>query len=139
PLPLAGLSLGFCADGNCLEVATRKQTVYEGCGANTGENPADDQCAPGTAPQRDAYDYTGKQFDPENCSSGNSTDESPARCSPPNDPTGGMDYWRQHESPQVNAQPGIQEYEDPDPQGSPISQLPYPTRPCTSGAAGSSQ
>jgi hypothetical protein len=136
-IPFAGGSLGFCADGNCIELTTRQQTIYEGCGANTGENVADDQCPSGAAKERDAADYTGKQWHPPNCNSGDTKSQSPASCdSPPANPSGGMDYWRTQEAQQVNTQPGLQEYEDPDAQGSPLSQLPYPNPALYVGSCG---
>jgi hypothetical protein len=133
---VVGGALGFCADGNCVEVTTHKQTVYQGCNASTGETAANDQCAPGTPPQRDVADYSGKQWHPPGCNSGDTKSQSPAECDNATNPSGGMDYWRQHESPQVNAEPGIQEYEDPDAQGSPIGSVPYPNPALYVGTCG---
>jgi len=143
PEGLINYSGGFCADGNCGEVTTQSQTVYYGCDANTGENQADDQCTGANGPnsERDSYDYAGKQWDPEACSSGGEQGQttpepdSPAECdTSPSNPSpsgstntsGGEQYWRQHEAHKVDDQPGVQEYEDPDPQGSPTPEYPNP-------------
>ncbi len=102
PFPLAGLSEGQCADGFCIESTTQRQQLYSG----------------GTAGSRDVTDYSSKQFDPYNCSSGDATSEAPPAC-------GGtsLNDWRQQEKQAVYAEPGVQVYEDPDPQGSPIDPL----------------
>jgi hypothetical protein len=150
---LFNFSLGFCFDGYCGETTTQQQTLYYGCDANTGENAADDQCTGANGPDssRNVADYSGKQWDPEACSSGGEqgdTDDpepdSPAACdtSPTNpspsgasNPSGGEDYWRQHEDHTVVAEPGITEYEDPDAQGSPDSPL-YPDPALYVGSCG---
>lgn len=153
PEGLANLSAGGCADGNCVNLTTQRQVVYQGCGANTGENQAADQCPPGrSGSSRDAADYGGVQWDPYQCSSGGVQTQpasqpqadSPAECdtSPTNpSPTGtanangGEDYWRQQEPSQVVAEPGVQLYEDPDPQGSPATPL-YPDPAAYVGTCG---
>jgi len=101
PVPVADAGAGGCADGFCVSVQTRQRTVYE------GGNPHQRS--------RNAYDYSGKQWDPYSCSSGSQQSQSTSSC-------GGhtMDYWRRQEAQQVNAEPGVQVYEDPDPQASPI-------------------
>ena len=107
---------GLCADGICGQVTTRQQTVYKGCGANP-----DVPCS-GAPTSRDVYNYDTKQWDPYNCSSGDATSEQkgPNGCG---DQT--MNQWRAKEASNVLAQPGIQIYEDPDPQGSPAGPV-YP-------------
>jgi hypothetical protein len=99
PVPVAGASEGQCADGFCGEITTQQQTLYSG----------------GTTGSRDVTDYQGKDWDPYNCSSGDTTSQAPASC-------GGqsLDSWRQQEAKSVQAEPGVQVYEDPDPQASPI-------------------
>ncbi len=64
---------------------------------------------------RDVYDYSGKQWDPYTCNSGDQESETPEEC-------GGqsMNEWRQQEAGTVNAEPGVQVYEDPDAQASPL-------------------
>ena len=143
PEGLVNFSTGMCADGNCADLTTQQETVYYGCGANTGENQASDKCSKSNkGSKRDAANYAGKQWDPYNCSSGGSQTQpkgqpqpdSPSQCdtsksnpspSGSTNSSGGMDYWRQQEASQVNAEPGFQFYEDPDPEGSPAVPI-YP-------------
>ncbi len=99
PVAVADAGSGACADGLCASVQTRRRTVYQG----------------GSQGSRDVYDYSGKQWDPYGCNSGDQTSEDPQSC-------GGqsMNQWRQQEAATVNAEPGAQVYEDPDPQSSPL-------------------
>ena len=55
---------GECADGYCTSVHTRRRSVYEGGGKGS----------------RDVYDYSGKQWDPYTCNSGDQTSEAPESC-----------------------------------------------------------
>ena len=118
PVPFAGGSEGFCADGICQEATTQQQVLYQGCGANgpDGKPLPDDKCSSKSAQSRNVYDYSGKQWDPYNCSSGDTTAEAPGPNGCGNQT---MDQWRQQEAHNVYAEPGFQFYEDPDPQGSP--------------------
>jgi hypothetical protein len=99
PVPVAEAGEGACADGYCSSVHTRQGSVYDGGGDGS----------------RNVYDYSGKQWDPYTCNSGDQTAEAPQSC-------GGqsMNDWRQQEAGTVNAEPGAQVYEDPDPQASPL-------------------
>lgn len=100
PVPVAGASEGACADGFCEEATTQRQAVYHG----------------GTKGSREVSDYQGKQWDPYNCSSGDvAAEKACATAQQPN-----MDAWKKSEAQNVYAEPGVQVYEDPDPQGSPI-------------------
>jgi len=152
PEGLINASAGFCADGNCANATTQQQTVYQGCDANTGENVNNDKCTGSNGPKstRDAYNYSGKKWDPYNCSSGGEQGQktpqpdSPTECdTSPSNPSpsastntkGGEDYWRQQEAHSVNAEPGVQEYEDPDPQGSPATPI-YPNPAVYVGSCG---
>jgi len=108
PLPIADAAFGSCADSICATATTRQQDVYNG----TGDNGRTRQVA----------DYSGKDFDPDNCSSGSPSDE--MNCIDAAHPDGMNDY-RREEADHVVAEPGIQYYEDPDPQGSPISPVPH--------------
>ena len=104
PVPVAGASEGSCADNVCEEVTTQQQTVYNG-----GKN----------GQSRNVYDYSTKQWDPYNCSSGSPADEQ--NC---HDATHrNMNDYRNGEAQYVNAEPGVQVYGDPDPQSSPIDPL----------------
>jgi hypothetical protein len=96
PLAIADAGEGECADGYCTSAHTRRRSVYEGGGEGS----------------RDVYDYSGKQWDQYTCNSGDQESETPESC-------GGqsMNSWRQHEAGTVNAEPGVQVYEDPDAQG----------------------
>jgi hypothetical protein len=151
PEGLLNASVGFCADGICLGTTTEKQMIYQGCGANTGENPADDKCtASRKNSERDSFDYSGKQWDPYACNSGGEQrgkhgdgdggykgkpePDSPAACdtsksnpspSGTKNTKGGEDYWRRHEAHEVNNEPGFQFFEDPDAMGSPALPI-YP-------------
>jgi hypothetical protein len=141
PEALVNFSMGFCADGNCIAATTQRETIYQGCDANTGENQAQDQCTGANGPHssRDVYNYSGKQWDPYNCSSGGGSGQSPEPDAPAScdtsksnpspsgskNPNGGESYWRQHEAHDVYAEPGLQVYEDPDAEGSPAGPI-YP-------------
>ena len=116
PVPLVSTGFGACADGICLGVYTAQTTVYQG----------------GTAGQRDVYNYDGKQWDPANCDSGSSADE--LNCNGGPKQPHNMDQYRQAEKQNVVAQPGVQIYEDPDPQASPIG--PYPLPAAYAGTCG---
>jgi hypothetical protein len=105
PVPVAGASEGFCADGICQEVTTYQQALYQG--------------NPGGKSSRDVANYDGKQWDPYNCSSGSPTDEKACQTKG----HGSMNSWRNSEAHTVYAEPGVQVYEDPDPQASPIDPL----------------
>lgn len=141
PEGLVNASGGFCADGNCADVTTQQETVFYGCGANTGEPKSDDACPKGKqGTERDAANYQGKQWDPYNCNSGGEQTQKPPEPDSPQEcdtsssntspsgsknPNGGDQYWRQQEASQVDAEPGVQFYEDPDPSASPATPI-YP-------------
>jgi hypothetical protein len=138
PEGVVNSSTGFCADGICLEGTTQQQTVYYGCGANTGNNPATDQCAPGTPGSGNVYQNGAPASTKEspNCQSG-SRDNSGAACftnadgsSNPN----GANGYRQSTPQQMNAEPGVQTYQDPDPQRSPVA--PFGTPGVYAGTCG---
>lgn len=95
PVPVLSAGTGACADGVCFSVQTERRTVFEGDGKG----------------ERDAYDYGGKRWDPYTC--GGPTDG--------RDDCGGrsLGWWNRSDGT-VHAEPGVQVYEDPDPQGSPI-------------------
>src|SRR4051794_25390612 len=103
PIPIADAGFGSCADNLCAGAYSRQTTLYEG----------------GTPGQRNVYDYSTKNWDPEECSSGSVSDEQ--KCGP-----GGMDSYRQAEAQNVVAEPGVVFYGDPDAQSSPIGPYPLP-------------
>jgi hypothetical protein len=127
PLPGAGAFEGACADGICEEFTTQRQVVYQGCGANKHV-----KCTKDSSNSRDVYNYSGKQWDPYNCSSGDAVSEAPG-------PNGcgsyTMDQWRSKEARYVYAEPGFQFYEDPDPQASPALPV-YPLPSAYVGTCG---
>ena len=111
PVPGVDAGTGACADGVCASVQTQQSVAYQG-GAKKDE-------------QRNVYDYEGKNWDPESCAGPSDTK---ADC-------GGKDirYWHRQEGT-VYVEPGVQVYEDPDPQGSPIG--PYPLTAAYVGTCG---
>ncbi|MCA1830607.1 MAG: hypothetical protein ABR552_04410 [Actinomycetota bacterium] len=101
PLPAGDAGLGFCADGICFSMQTQRRVVYQGGGDG----------------ERDAANYDGVTWDPSRCSGATGSDDA-AHC-------GGHDLsWWNDQVGTVYAEPGVQIYEDPDPEGSPIG--PYP-------------
>lgn len=117
PVAFAGAFTGFCADGFCGEATTSRQTVYQGCSPADNTSGSVKCTAARQSSSRNAYDYSGKKWDPYNCSSGDKTSESPKSCNAT------MDSYRQTEAHNVYAEPGVQVYEDPDPQGSPTDPI----------------
>ena len=117
PIPLLDAGFGMCADGVCLSTQTRERTVYQG----------------GSAGQRDVYNYDGKNWDPAECSSGSLQDEQACHGDGQHAPKN-MDDYRKAEKANVVAQPGVQFYEDPDAEGSPIG--PYPLPAAYAGTCG---
>ncbi|MCU1450490.1 MAG: hypothetical protein JWP02_2660 [Acidimicrobiales bacterium] len=117
PVPLVSAGFGACADGVCLGIYSAKTTVYQG----------------GTSGERDVYNYSGKNWDPAACSSGSDSDEQQCHGPNPGDPQT-MDQYRKAEKQNVVAQPGVQVYEDPDAEGSPIG--PYPLPAAYAGTCG---
>jgi hypothetical protein len=106
PMPLFDAGGGACADGICVGAYSARRTIYQGGG--------------GAGASRDAYNYDGKTWGPYDCSSGDAASEK--ACSDPakgGDP-GGMNAYRAKEAKNVVVEPGVQVYEDPDPQGSPV-------------------
>lgn len=101
PLPFVDAGIGFCADGICMTAQTERRLIFDG----------------GAEGERDAADYQGREWDPTTCSG---TNDGPEDC-------GGVPLsdWNAREG-RVYAQPGIQVYEDPDAQASPLEQLGYP-------------
>ena len=132
PVPLAGAGLGGCADGICFGATAVRRLAY--LGGNIGS-------------RRDAPNYTGKSWDPETCSgeSDGVTKGSATACDDPSTPQincalnpfacstatingsgyENIRYWHNKEGA-VYVQPGLNVYEDPDPQGSPIGPYPIP-------------
>ena len=102
PIPFVHAGFGSCADGICESVQTQQALAYQG-GDSTRS--------------RDVSDYAGQQWDPETCAGPSDGD---ADCG-----HGGILYWHD-QSPTTYVEPGVQVYEDPDPEGSPIGPYPLP-------------
>jgi hypothetical protein len=108
PVPLVRAGAGSCADGICESVRTHREVAYQ------GGDPSQ---------HRDAADYEGQTWDPATCAGPNDT---PADCG-----HDGIDFWHRMR-PTTYVEPGVQLYEDPDPQGSPLDPYPLPALAVTS-------
>ena len=111
PLPAGDFGLGFCADGICFSIVTARQVAYQG-GATDGSS-------------RDVSNYDGKNWDPDSCS-GDDDGSQDDSCDDPNTAeTEDITYWHNQEGT-TYVEPGVQIYEDPDAQGSPLPPYPLP-------------
>ena len=103
PLPVGDAGFGACADGVCFSATTQRRVAYQGGRTDKKQNVAD---------------YQGKEWDPDSCAG---PDDQADDCG--GQPLG---YWKDKDGTYY-AQPGIQIYEDPDPQGSPLGPYPLPS------------
>ena len=112
PLPIADAGGGACADGLCISVqTTQRSQAY----------PTDQASQPIPARDHGVADYGGFSFDPDSCEGGN---DSAADCQDAQHPGYTLVDWNsQNGDPTVD--PGIQIFEDPDAQASPLGG-PYP-------------
>ena len=117
PIPGADGGFGSCADGICESIQTQQRQAY------AGGNP--------DAAPRDVSNYEGHTWDPESCA-GPSDGMEPdgtltTDCNDPNDPSTHRDitYWHDQNG-NVYVEPGVQVFEDPNPEGSPIGPYPLP-------------
>jgi hypothetical protein len=110
PLPIVDAGFGSCADGLCESVQTQQRTAYQGDNHKKS---------------RDVANYDGKQWDPESCAGPSDTHTD---CGP-----GGINHWSKQEGT-VHVEPGVQVYEDPNPEGSPMG--PYPLPAAYAGTCG---
>ncbi|HVV35643.1 MAG TPA: hypothetical protein VHC63_03505 [Acidimicrobiales bacterium] len=104
PIPVAGASFGSCADGICEDATTYRHTVYRGDGSGS----------------RSVADYDGKQWDPFGCSGADLKSEQACDAGPGKPRN--LSDWKATEG-ETHADPGVQIYEDPDAQGSPIDPI----------------
>lgn len=127
PVPFANFGGGACADQICAGGYTSQRSLYQGGG--------------GSGSQRDVYNYQepngqSKDWGPYNCNSGSPANEQACMTQPgsngqtagtctqgggPDDPTCGMNSYRQQEASNVTSEPGVMVYADPDPQASPVA------------------
>lgn len=138
PEGLVNASEGECADSICAEATTQQQAVYYGCVQkpkdsspeaapkskqnNGGNNWGDVTCTSGTPSSTKAYqnDTPASTQEGPNCNGGGpySTETAPNCSETPN-------AYRASTPSRVYAEPGVQTYQDPDPQRSPA--LPFAT------------
>lgn len=104
PLPILDGGTGACADGICFSLQTVRRVAYKS-GAGKKDKP------------RDVSDYEGHEWDPPAC--GGPTDTA-------KDCGGHNLGWWHNRNQTAYVEPGIQIYEDPDPQGSPLDPYPLP-------------
>ncbi len=124
PEGLANYSMGFCADGICGAGSTQQQTVYHGCGYGTHS-----ACHSGTPSSADVFSNSApsSQSEPNSCSAGDGEGEAcPGGKSP--------DTYVSQTPTNENVEPGIQTYQDPDPQRSPAA--PFNTPGVYAGTCG---
>ena len=103
PVPVLDAGTGACADGICVALTTLERTAYQ------GGDPS--------KPKQPVADYTGKLWDPQACGGPSDTADD---CGP-----GDITYWHNLDGRRTT-EPGVQVFEDPDPQGSPIGPYPLP-------------
>jgi hypothetical protein len=103
PVPLLDFGMGACADGICLAATTTERVAYVGGDRAGGRQPV--------------ADYSGKNWDPDTCGGPSDT---PKDCGP-----GGIEKWHKQDGVRTT-EPGVQVYEDPDPQASPLGPYPLP-------------
>ncbi|HEX5266701.1 MAG TPA: hypothetical protein VFW24_07995 [Acidimicrobiales bacterium] len=133
PEGAANASTGACADGICAEATTQQQTLYHGCGANRDVTPKSG-CS---TKNSNVYDYSNDpsvNSESPNCNSGGADSENNKSCS--SNGYTGMDSYRQGTASNVNAEPGVQTYADPDPQRSPADPSIWPTPGIYAGTCG---
>lgn len=136
PEGLVNASEGECADSICAAVTTQQQTEYYGCVQSGGTPPNDPQnnwssvpCAPGTPSSTEVYknDTPASTKEAYGCNAGgpSSTEQACDKNQDGSANNGGANAYRASTPSNVNAEPGIQTYQDPDPQRSPA--LPFAT------------
>jgi hypothetical protein len=101
PLPVGDAGIGFCVDGTCFSAQTQRQVAYQG----------------GADSQRDAADYSDPHTWDQPAQTCNGGDAGQS-CQNP-DGSNGLTYWNNRVGTTYD-EPGVQIYEDPDPEGSPV-------------------
>jgi hypothetical protein len=138
PEGLINGSFGACADGICFGAATQQTTVYQGCGADNlpKKDANEDKCAKGTPQSDDVFhnDTPASTQESPNCNGGGPsstetaclrTDKSPTSSAPGSANPGGADAYRKNTPHDMNMEPGVQTFQDPDPNRSPA--IPFGT------------
>lgn len=152
PEGLANYSEGECADGICGGATTQQQTIYYGCydssnsqtqtwtdngvdGATSPQNnSADDQCTSSAPESTNSYENNSPSSTQEsaNCNSGgpyggaNGTESPCFENADGSANSGGANAYRSGTAQQVNNEPGVQTFQDPDPQRSPAAPFATP-------------
>jgi hypothetical protein len=132
PEGLVDFSFGACADGICFGAATQRTTVYQGCNADSlkGKAAKDDKCAKGTPQNDDVFhnDTPASTKESPNCNGGG-PNSSETACYVNQDGSAnpnGANGYRQNTPHDMNMEPGLQTYQDPDPQRSPAAPIGTP-------------
>jgi len=103
-VPFANGGFGACADGFCIAVTTQRRIAFQGGRTDIYRDVANYEWSDGTPMQWDPYNCAGPTASPLYCSDASGSHN--------------LKYWY-NLSGTVYTEPGIQIYEDPDPQGSP--------------------
>ncbi|MBV8979711.1 MAG: hypothetical protein JO086_02320 [Acidimicrobiia bacterium] len=138
PEGLANFSFGACADGICFGAATQRTTVYQGCGADSlkGKEAKEDKCSKGEAQNDDVFhnDAPASTKESPNCNGGGPassetacyTNADGSSNAPSSKSEGGADAYRQETPHNMNMEPGVQTFQDPDPNRSPAAPIGTP-------------
>src|SRR5205823_5271417 len=130
PEGLANGSFGACADGICFGAATQQTTVFQGCNADnlSGKDAKEDACSKGETQNDNVYENNAPASTKESpdCNGGG-PDSSETACYKNQDGSknkDGADGYRQQTPHNMNMEPGVQTFQDPDPNRSPIIGMP---------------
>ncbi len=104
PAPFANGGFGACADGFCIAVTTQRRVAFQGGRTDIYRDVANYEWSDGTPMRWDPYNCAGPTDSPLYCSDASGSHN--------------LKYWYNIDGT-VYTEPGIQIYEDPDPQASP--------------------
>src|SRR5439155_660461 len=104
PPPFANGGFGACADGFCIAVTTQRRVAFQGGRTDIDRDVANYEWSDGTPMRWDPYNCAGPTDSPLYCSDSSGSHN--------------LKYWYNIDGT-VYTEPGIQIYEDPDPQASP--------------------
>jgi hypothetical protein len=140
PVPFVNAQIGMGADGHDMTITTNQRTVYEGgCEPTRTDASKGHAHEPGAShvpheettcpPPRDAGDYEGMEWDPTTCGGPDDqavdSETGEDDCQTADHPGWDLGDWHNSRGT-TYAEPGIQIYEDPDPQGSPTPEEGWP-------------